>query len=144
MSIISLVYVHLSKIVIYSCNLTYLNNLQKFQLNLMRTFNFLLKLFDTIVTLKQGHGHWKWHEQVKLNEQYHHAMSNIYQIYSLQENCNVKVFAMQGNHLASQTLIITQTHKLYVFLSELKQKNKPRLEEKHKLPMVYYLDSIEH
>ena len=64
------------------------------------TQNFQLKLINTAVTLKYGHGHWKWYEQVKLNKQCHHAKFDIYYIYRVQENCNIKVFAMPDNYLA--------------------------------------------
>ena len=38
--------------------------------------------------------HWKWYKWVKLNEYYHHAKSDSYHIYNVQENSNIKVFAM--------------------------------------------------
>ena len=55
----------------------------KFQLNWTGARHFQLKLFDTAVTLKYGPGHWKWYEQVKLNEQYHHAKFDIHHIYGV-------------------------------------------------------------
>ena len=63
-------------------------------------------MFDTAVTLKYNQGHWKWHEWVKLSEYYHQAKSDIYDIYSVGENCNVTVFATYIQ-LAGLTLIIT-------------------------------------
>ena len=58
------------KIVAYTIFIIYLTNLTilQFQLNWIRTQNVQLKLVDTAVTLKYGQGHWKWYEQVKLNE----------------------------------------------------------------------------
>ena len=58
----------------------------------MRRDNFQIKLFDTAVTFKYSQGHWKWYEQVKLNEWYHHATVDIYHIHSVQEYRNVNVF----------------------------------------------------
>ena len=69
-----------------------LNDPTKFKHSWIRTQNFHLKLFDTAVTLKYGQGHWKWYEQVKLNEEYHHAKFDIYYIHGVWENPNVKVF----------------------------------------------------
>ena len=45
-----------------------LNNPTKIQLTRIRTYNFHLTLFNTPVALKYVQGHWKWHEQVKLDE----------------------------------------------------------------------------
>ena len=45
-----------------------LNKPTKFQPKWLRTQNYFLKLFDVAVTLKYGHGHCKWYEQVKLDE----------------------------------------------------------------------------
>ena len=53
-------------------------------------------MFDTAVTLKYNQGHWKWCEWVKLDEFYHHAKIDINHIYSVQKNCNIKVFATYG------------------------------------------------
>ena len=39
--------------------------------------------FVTALTLKYGEGHWKWYEQIKLNEQYHHAKFDIYYFYGV-------------------------------------------------------------
>ena len=78
-----------------------INNHTKFQLNLIRTQNFQSKVLGTAVTLKYNQGHCKWYELVKLNEYYHRAKFDIYHIYSVQENCNIKVFATY-RHLASQ------------------------------------------
>ena len=50
-------------------------------------------MFDITVALKYSQGHWKPYEQVKLNEYYLHAKFDIYHIYSVRENCNIKVFA---------------------------------------------------
>ena len=50
-----------------------LNNPTKFKFNLIRTQHFQLKLFNVSATLKYGHGHRKWYEQVKFNEKYHHG-----------------------------------------------------------------------
>ena len=47
---------------------TYSTILQKFQHNQIWTSNFQLKPFVIAVTLKYGQGHWKWYEQVKVNE----------------------------------------------------------------------------
>ena len=58
----------------------------------MRTQNFQLKLFDIGVTLKKGQGHWKQYEKVKLSEWYRHAKFDIYRIYGVWVNPNVKVF----------------------------------------------------
>ena len=44
------------------------HNPTKFQLNRIWTQTFQLKLFDIAMTSKYGQGHWKWYEQVKLNE----------------------------------------------------------------------------
>ena len=41
---------------------------KKFQLNWIRKQNFQFKLFNIDVTLKYSEGHWKCHEQGKLNE----------------------------------------------------------------------------
>ena len=49
-------------------------------------YTVLLKLFDTAVTLKYNQDHWKWYEWVKLSEYYHRTKSDIYHIYSVQEN----------------------------------------------------------
>ena len=38
-----------------------------------------------------------WYEQVELNKLYHQAKFDIYHIYSVQENRNVKVFATYGH-----------------------------------------------
>ena len=43
------------------------------------------------MTLKCNQGHWKWYEWVQLNEHYHHTKFDIYLIYTVQENRNVKV-----------------------------------------------------
>ena len=56
-----------------------LNNPKKFQLNWIRR-------------KKYGQGHWKWYEQVKLYEQYHHMKSDVYHFYGVWVNPNVKVF----------------------------------------------------
>ena len=63
-----------------------------FQLNGVRKQNFQLKLFNIAVTLKYAQGHWKCYEQVKLNEQHHHAKFDIYHIYGVWANPNIKVF----------------------------------------------------
>ena len=68
MSIISLEYTQIWKIVYIHYPLHLLNNPTKFQLNRIRTQDFQLKLFDSAVTLKYSQGHKKWYDQVKLNE----------------------------------------------------------------------------
>ena len=45
---------------------------------------FQLELFDTAVTLKYDQGNWKRYQQVKLNEQYHHAKFDIHHTYGVQ------------------------------------------------------------
>ena len=60
------------------------------------------------MTLK-NQGHWKWYEWVKLNMYYHHAKFDIYHIYSVLENHNIKVIATYV-HSASLTLIIAHSH----------------------------------
>ena len=50
-------------------------------------------MFDTAVTLKYNQVHWKRYEWAKLNKHYNHAKFDIYYIYSVRENRNVKVFA---------------------------------------------------
>ena len=54
-----------------------LNNPAKFQIKIF-SWNFV-----TALTLKYGEGHWKWYEQIKLNEQYHHAKFDIYYFYGV-------------------------------------------------------------
>ena len=53
------------------------------------------------MTLKYGQSYWKWYEQVKLNEKYHHAKFHIYDIYDVWENPNFKVFD-KPRHLTYQ------------------------------------------
>ena len=81
-----------------------LNDPTKFKHSWIRTQNFHLKLFDTAVTLKYGQGHWKWYEQVKLNEEYHHAKFDIYQVYGIWINPNVKV-CNKPWHLTDQNYV---------------------------------------
>ena len=38
----------------------------------------MLKLYDSVVTLKYNKGHLEWYGQVKLSKQYHHAKVDIY------------------------------------------------------------------
>ena len=48
-------------------------------------------------------------------QQYHHAKFDSYHIYTVQEICNVKVFATLDNiQPAGLTLIITETHIFHV------------------------------
>ena len=54
------------------------------------------------MTLKYNQGHWKWYESVKLNDYYHHAKFDIYHMYSVRENCNVKLFAKYGQSAAGR------------------------------------------
>ena len=53
-------------------------------------------MFDTAVSVKYNQGHWKWYEWIKLNEYYHQAKFDIYHIYGVWDNQNVKVFATYG------------------------------------------------
>ena len=63
-------------------------------MNWKGTKKIQLQLFENAVTLNQGKGHWKWNEQVQLDEKYHHENFDIHHIYSVRENPNVKVFDM--------------------------------------------------
>ena len=45
---------------------------------------------------KYGQGHWKWYEQAKLNEQYHHAEFDTDHMCSFWENHKVQVFYHAG------------------------------------------------
>ena len=66
-------------------------NPAKFQPNQIRTpKKFQLKLFDTAVAFKYGQGHWKWYEQVKLNEKFQYANFDIYHIHGVWENSNLE------------------------------------------------------
>ena len=72
MSIISLEYMQnwkvlYSKTVIPLLSIWLLDSPKKIEPNWIKTQYFQLKLFIA-VTLKYGQGHWKWYEQVKLNE----------------------------------------------------------------------------
>ena len=81
----------------------------------MRSWNFQFKLFDTAVTLKHNQGHWKWYEWIKLNEYNHHARFDVYHIYNVWENYDVKLLPQTDTQPAScLTLSITQTHILHV------------------------------
>ena len=53
-----------------------------------------------------GQGHWKWNEKLYLNESYHHANFDIYHIYSVWENPNVKVFDKLRHLTEKKTLLI--------------------------------------
>ena len=53
------------------------------------------------MTLKYGKGHWKWYQQVALNESYNHAKFDIYYIYGVWKNPNVKVLD-KPPHLTDQ------------------------------------------
>ena len=91
-----------------------LHNPSKFKLYRISTWEhnlFHLKPFDTAVTLKYDWGHWKWNEQVKLNEQYRHAKFDIDHIYGIWENPNVRVFD-KPRHFSNQKHInyLTWTH----------------------------------
>ena len=44
------------------------------------------------LTLKYGKGHWKWYEQVQLNEKYHCVKFDIYHVHGVWENQNIKIF----------------------------------------------------
>ena len=66
------------------------------------------------MTLKYKQGHWKWYEWVKFDEYYHHAKFDIYHIYSVLENHNIKVFATYQQLTASLTPIITSSHIFHV------------------------------
>ena len=58
-------------------------------------YNFEFSFFSYAeVNLKCGQSHWKWYEQVKLCGYYHHVNFDIWHIYLVQENRNVKGFAM--------------------------------------------------
>ena len=67
----------------------------KFPLNRLRTCKFQLKLFDTSVTLIYGQGAF-----------------DIYHIYNVRENRNVKVFATPYNHPASRPAQHKSLHSL--------------------------------
>ena len=55
-------------------------------------------MFDSAVTLKLNQDHLRWYEWVfKLNEYYHYSKFDIYHIYSVRENRNIKVFAAYGH-----------------------------------------------
>ena len=43
----------------------------------------MLKLYDSVVTLKYNTGHLEWNGQVKLSAQYHHSEFDIYPIYGV-------------------------------------------------------------
>ena len=64
-------------------------------------------MFDTAVTLKYNQGHRKWYEWVKLNKYYHHEKFDIYHVYSVWENRNIKLLPHMDNQPAGLTLIIT-------------------------------------
>ena len=89
-----------------------LNN-PTFQLDWKRTKKFQLKLFNTALTLTYGQGNWKWYEQVKLNEQHHHAKFDIYHICGVWVNPNVKILN-KPRHLTNEKqlspLNIHQSH----------------------------------
>ena len=53
--------------------------------------------FCIAMTLKYYQGHWKWYEWVKLYECYHHVKFDVYHVYRVGENRNVKVFATDGH-----------------------------------------------
>ena len=72
----------------------------------------MLKLFDTTVTWKYSHHHWKWHKQVKLSEEYHQEKSDIYYLYCVWKNCNIKVLTTPDNHSAHKTHIFHASQKL--------------------------------
>ena len=57
---------------------------------IIQSFNLIG--YKPAVTLKYNQGHWKWYAWVKLNEYYHHAKFDIYHVYSVWENRNIKVF----------------------------------------------------
>ena len=70
--------------------LTYLTVLYIVSTSLDKSIRFRLKLFDIAVTLTYDQDHWKWYEQVKFNEQYHHAKFDIYYIHGVRVNPNVR------------------------------------------------------
>ena len=53
---------------------------------------------------KYGQDHWKWYEQVTLSDLYQQAKCDIYHIYGVWENPNVKVFN-EPRHLTNQNHI---------------------------------------
>ena len=67
-----------------------LTNLTQFQLKWIRTKKFWLKLINIALTLKYCYCHWKWYEQVKLNKRYDYAKSDLYHIYGVWVNPNIK------------------------------------------------------
>ena len=66
-------------LVIYLIYLTILQSLNLSRYEQLKKIQ--LKLFDIAVTFKYYQGHYKWSEEVKLNEKYHHAKFNIDHIY---------------------------------------------------------------
>ena len=61
------------------------------------------------MTLKHNQGLWKWNEWVKLHEYDQAAKFVVFYMYSVRENCNVKVYATYEQSVGL-TLIITYTH----------------------------------
>ena len=77
---------------------------------LERNIKIQLKSFDTAVTLKYTHSHWKCYEWMKFNQLYHPANFNIFLHLYCGENHTVKTFVTSCNRSASLTLIIAYLH----------------------------------
>ena len=60
---------------------------------------FQLKLFD--IAVKYGQGRLEWYEQLEFSELYHRAQFDIYHIYGVWVNPNVKAFD-KPRHLIDQ------------------------------------------
>ena len=75
------------------------------------------------MTFKYDQGHWKWHEQVKLNEYYHRAKFNIYRIHSIRVHHEDDAFATLYMWVKSKGLpptpsvwVICDKSDLFLFL----------------------------
>ena len=73
------------------------------------------------MTLKYCQNRWKWYEQVKLNEYYHHPKFLICHIQSVRENCNIKISGPCW--IASQLAKHQSLHKL-TFPTWVKKNNR--------------------
>ena len=65
-------------------------------------------MFDTVVTLEYGQGHWKWYDQVKVNEEQQYAKFDFNHIYGVWEDVSVEVFD-KPRHLTDE--YIPESHK---------------------------------
>ena len=72
-------------------------------------------MLDTAVTLKYDKGHWKWYEQVKLNKKCHHAKFDIYHIYGVWINPNIKVFDKPWDLINENMLSLFNTHHSHTY-----------------------------